>query len=613
MGLVMNANTLLRKYFGYREFRPGQKGIITSLMQGRDVFSLLQTGGGKSICFQIPALAKAGTCLVICPLISLMYDQVKTLKKKGISAEFLNSQQEYKTRVDVEKRLADGHIKFLYVAPERILTDRLFEILKNIDLSMIVYDEAHVITEWGEAFRPAYITALEKIKALEAHKAHSMEQPSYRLQKAVFSASIIKQARADIIDKSNLVRPAIHIHSFARNNINLNVIKYHLHKLSKLDILCHQLKRTVSKASIIYAGSRKECETVAGRLSVRGIRATYYHAGLNAIDRKQKMDLFMKGKVDAIVCTSAFGMGIDKNNVRQVFHWSLPPTIEDMYQEMGRAGRDGLTSDHFAFYDDKDAEFAKRMLIANYPTAESVNKAYHFIRIYTQRMNSNTIEEEPTFLSDIIGQPVIKEQIRAIFDHFIRIGFLSEIKTAIKPNATGSSKTRVFEVNDTDVDLMLNSVDKKHTAAHKKHAELIQYFETKTCRSQNILKYLGEPDESYIGEQCKHCDNCSGEMAPLPIKENPPQSKPKTIFSNDEKLHKRISGLVKAFSKKNKIPAHIIVPPLSINRIVKQRPMKAEELKAIGLPQKTIDEIGNTLISIIKEMENHAGHKEKQK
>lgn len=600
-----NAYTLLQKHFKLRDFRPGQKTIIEALFQGRDVFALMQTGAGKSLCFQIPALAAKGTCIVICPLISLMYDQVRTLKKNGISAEFLNSQQDYKTRVDVEKRLKEGKLKFLYVAPERILTDRLFDILKAIEISMIIYDEAHVITEWGEAFRPAYITALDKIKQLELFKAKLLSNPNFRFQKAVFSASIIKDARADIINKSNLVRPSTFIHSFARNNINLHVLKYHNDKRGKLDILVDALKCKEKKTSIIYAGSRKECETISGRLSVRGIKATYYHAGLPSKDRKFKMDLFMRSKVDVIVCTSAFGMGIDKKNVRQVFHWALPTTIEDMYQEMGRAGRDGLKSDHFTFYDKADIQLAKDRLIANYPTAEAVEKSYHFIRVYTRKINSNNIEEDKTFLADIIGSPVTKEQITAIFDHFIRIGFLTEIKSASNPQATQSNKQRMFEVNDDIDNLLLDSVDKRHQAAHRKHQALLDYFESNACRSMKILNYLGDPDINNLSDTCTHCDNC---VSSLKVTAKP--SSNLTVSNNKPSgregiIEKRIKGLVNTFAKKNKIPSHIVLPPLCINKITRLNPKTESELKNIGLPDKTVKELGKTFIKIIEEVNGH--------
>ncbi|WP_338854061.1 RecQ family ATP-dependent DNA helicase (plasmid) [Alteromonas macleodii] len=591
----MNSHTLLEKYFGYRDFRPGQKPIIDAVMGGRDVFALMQTGGGKSLCFQIPALSKNGICLVICPLISLMYDQVRVLKRKNISAAYLNSQQDYKERSSIEQDAINGKLKFLYVAPERLLNDKFLDILKQMTISMIVYDEAHVITEWGEAFRPGYIMGLNKIKELEDFFKRKHIDPQYRIQKIALSASIIAEARKDIIEKTNLFRPAIFINSFSRNNIELNVSHYQKNKLSKIDILTSDIKAHPKTTSIVYANTRKECEVIAGKLAVRNIKATHYHAGIPPATRKSKMDLFMTGKVDVIVCTSAFGMGIDKKNVRQVYHWNLPSTIEDMYQEMGRAGRDGLKSRHMVFYDRHDIEASRERLLNNYPTAEAVNKMYQFLSIYVNRINDNIIEEDKHFLADIVGEPVRKECISSIFDHLQRIGFLSEYRQHINPHST-QKKNRIFEVNiEKSHDIQLDSVSKRYKAAVLKFEKLTDYFEGDGCRNHKLLSYLGEPQLENVPISCSHCDKCLGKGESEQIK---PES------SNDDSyrknlIKKRIKGLVESFAKKNKIPANVILPPNILSKITSNAPKTKQDLIELGLNSKTVQTLGDIILEII--------------
>lgn len=592
----MNSHTILEKYFGFRDFRPGQRQIVESISKGRDVFALMQTGGGKSLCFQVPALSLEGTCLVICPLISLMNDQVKQLKRKRIEAEYLNSQQDYKERKGVENKLTEGKLKFLYVAPERFLTESFFDLIKQINISMIVFDEAHVITEWGEGFRPGYILALHKIKELERFHKQRLLNPSFRFQKVVLSASIIANARKDIIEKTALVRPAEFIYSFARPNIHLRVIHYHREHKDKLTLLCQDIKSTPNAPIIVYAATRKECEAVAGKLSVRNINATFYHAGMPTTSRKQKMQLFMKEKVDVIVCTSAFGMGIDKSNVRKVYHWNLPSTIEDMYQEMGRAGRDGMKSEHIVFYDEHDIEIAKQRLLRNYPTSEAVNKMHQFISIYSAKSNESTIEENKEFLADIVGTPITKETVSSTLDHLLRVGFLTEFRQAVNPNSE-TDKKRIFEINLNVDDIQLDSVDKRFNAATIKLQRLAEYFSTEGCRSKKILSYLGEPKLERMPHTCGYCDVCIAPKRSLPSSQTV-TLKEKT--SNDN-TYKRLKGLVTAFAKEKKIPTNVIVPPALLSKLSASSAKTEDDLKAIGLSDKTIKSIGKSLLKIISE------------
>jgi ATP-dependent DNA helicase RecQ len=329
---------LLKKYFGYDDFRPLQAEIIASLVRGQDAFVLMPTGGGKSLCYQLPAVYLPGLTIVISPLIALMKDQVDSLKANGIAAEFINSSLESGQIAKIMASLADGSLKLLYIAPERLAMKEFQDFLGGLKVSLVAIDEAHCISEWGHDFRPDYrgLSGLKKIF------------PGVPL--VALTATATAKVRQDIIGSLNLKEPKVFISSFDRPNLTLRVIekKQAFHRL--VDVLrLHQ-----GESAIIYCFSRKETEEVAANLKRNGFSARAYHAGLEPAERRLAQELFIKDKIDIIVATIAFGMGIDKPNVRLVVHYSFPKTLEGYYQEIGRAGRDGLPSECLLFYTQAD-------------------------------------------------------------------------------------------------------------------------------------------------------------------------------------------------------------------------------------------------------------------
>ncbi|MCX6785396.1 MAG: RecQ family ATP-dependent DNA helicase [Candidatus Komeilibacteria bacterium] len=325
---------LLKKYFGFDQFRPFQKKIIDNVLAGNDSLVIMPTGGGKSLCFQLPALKLPGLTLVISPLISLMKDQVDALKANGIGAEFINSSLERQEIDDIQDRSKKGGIKILYIAPERLSQLNFQNFLKSLPVSLIAVDEAHCVSEWGHDFRPDYLN-------LKFFKKNWPAVPIIAL-----TATATERVRLDIVRQLELKKPTIYLASFNRDNLSFHIFK----KQGAFGKLVQLLDRHKNESIIIYCFSRKETEAIAEDLTANGFKALAYHAGLESNIRKKNQELFIKDEVRIIVATIAFGMGIDKPDVRLVVHWVFPKTLEGYYQEVGRAGRDGLPSECVTFY-----------------------------------------------------------------------------------------------------------------------------------------------------------------------------------------------------------------------------------------------------------------------
>ena len=336
--------TLLKKYFGYNNFRPMQEEIINNVLQKRDALVLMPTGGGKSLCYQIPALQFEGLTLVISPLISLMKDQVDNLRANGISAEYINSTLSNDNIINIQQKTIQKEIKLLYVAPERLALESFKEFLKKLQISLIAIDEAHCISEWGHDFRPEY-------RNLNFLKKAFPNVPIIAL-----TATATMKVRDDIIKHLSLECSRVFLSSFNRENLNLIVIE----KKKTFNKIIEMLKEYRNESVIIYCFSRKDSEKIAFGLRKAGFNALPYHAGLDPEIRKHNQELFIKDQVNIIVVTIAFGMGIDKPDVRLIIHHTFPKTLEGYYQEIGRAGRDGLPSEWILFYsrgDRKKHEF----------------------------------------------------------------------------------------------------------------------------------------------------------------------------------------------------------------------------------------------------------------
>lgn len=360
--MLEKAKVILKKIYGYDNFREGQIPIIESILNRDDTLGIIATGGGKSLCYQIPALIFHGLTIVISPLISLMKDQVDALRILGIKGGYLNSTLTSDEYLNIMRGLRTREIKILYVSPERLENERFIESIKKINVSLIAVDEAHCISQWGHDFRKSYLGIPKFIEKI------GMEIPVLAI-----TATATPQVKLDIVEKLNLKSPKIYIDTFERGNIYLKVEKNKDH----MWFIFKYIKENIKQSGIIYAATRKEVDSICSYLKLKGLDVVKYHAGMETYEREKSQELFVKDKIKVIVATNAFGMGIDKSNVRYIIHRNIPKDIESYYQEIGRAGRDGAPSEAILLFYDEDEEIHNYFIKNNKElTKEQMNIKY---------------------------------------------------------------------------------------------------------------------------------------------------------------------------------------------------------------------------------------------
>ena len=425
-----------------------QQQIIEAVLQGKDVLALLPTGGGKSICFQVPAMANEGICLVISPLIALMKDQVATLKNKGIPALCIYSGMSFIEVKTTLQNAAYGNYKFLYVSPERLETAMFLEFLPAINISLIAVDEAHCISQWGYDFRPPYL----RIAALRAHLPNT---PIIAL-----TASAVKTVQKDICDKLEF-KPSHQVFQQSFDRPNLSYSAFNIgSKLNKL----LQIIQNVKGSAIVYCKSRKQTKEIADFISTNNISASFYHAGLSNDERNKRQEDWINNKIRIIACTNAFGMGIDKPDVRLVIHFSVPDCIENYYQEAGRAGRDGKRAYAVLLYNDNDIKDLQAQVGIRFPSEKDIKNTYtcvmNFLQIPAGSGEGNSYDFDMAAYTTAFKQPILASTYAIKTLEQENVFCFNEV--FFKPSTVLFTCTKEtlteFEANNTQLDLVIKGL-----------------------------------------------------------------------------------------------------------------------------------------------------------
>ncbi len=498
-----DAQSALEQHFSFGNFREGQADVIRAVLEGSDVVVVMPTGGGKSLCYQLPALMFPGVTLVVSPLIALMKDQVDALNARQIPATVINSSLSFDQQMSRMRAMADGQFRLVYVAPERFRNERFIEALKDVKVSLFAVDEAHCISQWGHDFRPDYL----RLRAA----AEALTDGSKRPQIIALTATATPKVREDISAQLGLKKPASFIAGFDRPNLALRIVQ------------CKSDKERIARAAqiiersdgtgIIYTSTRKAVEEATDQLQKLDLKVVGYHAGLSEKQRSTAQDRFMSGEVQAIVATNAFGMGVDKRDLRFVTHYNLPGSIEAYYQEVGRAGRDGLPSVCTLLFNYIDTRTHEFFIDGNYPEPDLIREVYDCLKGVDREVAELTARE----IAPRIG---VKNEM-AINSALVFLEKAGHIEKT--PGVTG---IRLLDrVSRLALRIDWNDLAKRRAADERKLRDMVNYAYHEECLRQFILRYFGDRKPP---ANCR-CSNCQ------------PQMKWKEIEEAVEERHDRIN------------------------------------------------------------------------
>ncbi|HXI83319.1 MAG TPA: RecQ family ATP-dependent DNA helicase [Verrucomicrobiae bacterium] len=490
MTVAISPHQLLETHFGFREFLEGQEDVVNAIVEGHDALVIMPTGGGKSLCYQLPALALEGITVVVSPLIALMKDQVDSLLEKKIPATFINSslgQSELNERIDA---MARGEYRLVYIAPERFKSERFVQALAPLSIALFAVDEAHCISQWGHDFRPDYIRLKWALKDLG--------QP----QVMALTATATPEVREDIIEQLGLGKfgrqpPRVFVSGFARHNLTLGMTsaKGRAEKLARIVEFATQLK-----TGIVYCATRKNVEKVATHLKGEKIPCVAYHAGLTDDQRTKAQTKFMNGNCGVAVATNAFGMGIDRADLRFVIHYDIPGSIEAYYQEAGRAGRDGEPSRCEVLYNYADVRTQEFFIEGANPSREVIANLYHVLR----RLALNGPIQLP--ISDIAELVPSTKNSMAVGSALYQLERANFIKREYQQGSRTYTTRLVDPIKPLDeLPIDFERLDKKRERDFAKLHRMIAYADHHGCRHHFILQYFGDTE---TGEGCTVCDNC---------------------------------------------------------------------------------------------------------
>ncbi|MCV9387684.1 DNA helicase RecQ [Reichenbachiella ulvae] len=584
------AQQILKDVFGFNKFRPLQEEVVHHCMMGNDSLVIMPTGGGKSICYQLPALTMDGAAVVISPLISLMKDQVEALKQNGVSAAFLNSSLSAQDQQKIEEEFMQGEVKIVYVSPEKLLTRNFFNVLQSVHLNLIAVDEAHCISQWGHDFRPEYTK-------LDFLKKQFPQTPIMAL-----TATADKATRNDIASQLGIPEAKTFLASFDRPNLDLTVRPAQ----GRLETIIGLINQAPDQSGIIYCLSRKSCEQVAEKLQAKGIDADFYHAGLPSDVRDKTQERFIRDDLKIVCATIAFGMGIDKSNVRWVIHYNLPKNLESYYQEIGRAGRDGLDSRTLLFFSYGDVVQLKQFIeespqkplleaklqrMQQYAEATTCRRkvllSYFGEQLEKDCGNCDVCRNPPQFMDGtVLAQKAISALVRARQKVGMRL--LIDI-------LRGSKQQEVFRLGLHEI---------KTYGAGKEHS----YFEWQHFIGQFLN--LGLLEIAFDQHNALRITELGKRAlkAEVPVQITKPESlderkqrlaqaKPKKSEQQANELFARLKALRKKIAEEQAVPAYVVFNDATLEDMASQRPTDEDKLLEVsGVGQRKVDQYGDRFI-----------------
>ncbi|HCM62966.1 MAG TPA: ATP-dependent DNA helicase RecQ [Morganella sp. (in: Bacteria)] len=590
-----DADAILRQIFGYQQFRAGQSDIIATITAGRDCLVVMPTGGGKSLCYQIPALMLPGLTVVISPLISLMKDQVDQLRLLGVEAGYLNSAQTPQQQQQVIEGCQSNRIRMLYVAPERLRMGSFLQQLQRWQPSLLAVDEAHCISQWGHDFRPEY-------SAIGELRQYLPDLPIIAL-----TATADDTTRTDISARLRLNDPLIHISSFDRPNIRYTLVE----KYKPFDQLWMFVRGQKGQCGIIYCNSRNKVEDVAARLQKRGLSVAAYHAGLENSQRESVQDAFLKDNLQVVVATVAFGMGINKSNVRFVVHFDIPRNIESYYQETGRAGRDGVSAEAVLFYDPADMAWLRRCLDEKPAGAQKdieqhkLNAMGAFAQAQTCRRlvllnyfgenrqtacgNCDICLDPPKQFDGLLEAQQALSCIYRVGQRF-GLGYIVDV-------LRGSNNQRIREYGHDK--LSVYGIGKDKSQEH--WVSVLRQMIHLGLITQNIANYsalqLTESARPVLRGELPL------QLAVPRIQNVKPRQTARTYGGNyDKKLFAKLRKLRKSIADEDNIPPFVVFNDATLIEMAEQCPVKAHDLLLInGVGERKLERFGNAFMALIRE------------
>lgn len=605
---------VLKKYFGYTQFRKGQEILIDSILEGKDTFGVMPTGAGKSICYQVPALLLEGITLVISPLISLMKDQVQSLNQAGIHAAYLNSSlttNQYYKALEYAKQ---GVYKIIYVAPERLLTGEFLSFAKSVTISMISIDEAHCISQWGQDFRPSYLKIIDFVKQLEKRPIIS-----------AFTATATKEVKDDIISILNLNNPTTLTTGFDRDNLfySVQTVK------DKFKIVEQYLEENPDKSGIIYCLTRKTVDEVYEKLLKKKIAVTKYHAGLSDRERKENQDAFIYDTAPIMVATNAFGMGIDKSNVRFVIHYNMPKNIESYYQEAGRAGRDGEASECILLYSPQDVVMNQFFIDHNNENNELEDEQLQLIKerdyerlkkmtyycMTNECLRDYVLRYFGEYGSNYCGKcancltqfetidvtDIARNIIGCVEQVSQRFGMTTIIDTV---HGSNNSRIRQYQLTENKYYNTLSGVPIYRLRQIMNHLILQEYL-TVTNDEYPVVKLTNESQRILYGEEILHMKVAKEQER---VKEKKEKKAKKLLGVMNGDLFEILRKVRMEIAKEEHMPPYIIFSDKALKDMSAKMPMNRDEfLQVSGVGEVKCEKYGRRFMEVIIE------YKEKEK